>query len=66
MNQEEKIEIKLESVTAAIEAILFAAGHPVEYEKLSEVLGLSKKDVKSMVETMCEENKSEKSKRGLL
>ena len=66
MNQEEKIEIKLESVTAAIEAILFAAGHPVEYEKLSEVLGLSKKDVKSMVETMCEEYNSEKSKRGLL
>ena len=29
MNPEEKIEIKLESVTAAIEAILFAAGHPV-------------------------------------
>ena len=66
MNQEEKIDIKLESVTAAIEAILFAAGHPVEYEKLSEVLGLSKKDVKSMVETMCEEYISEKSKRGLL
>ena len=29
MSREEKTEIKLESVTAAIEAILFAAGHPV-------------------------------------
>ena len=29
-------EFKLERVTAAIEAILYAAGHPVEYEKLSE------------------------------
>ena len=66
MSQEEKLEIKLEAVTAAIEAILFAAGHPVEYAKLSEVLGLSKSDIKSMVEAMSEEFNSESSKRGLL
>ena len=66
MSQEEKLEIKLEAVTAAIEAILFAAGHPVEYEKLSEVLGLSKPDVKSMIEAMSEEYNCEGSKRGLL
>lgn len=66
MSQEEKLEIKLEAVTAAIEAILFAAGHPVEYEKLSEVLGLSKHDIKSMVEAMSEEYNREDSKRGLL
>ncbi len=66
MNQEEKLEIKLEAVTAAIEAILFAAGHPVEYETLSAVLGLSKNDVKSMVEAMSEEYNGKDSKRGLL
>ena len=66
MSQEEKIEITLEKVTAAIEAILFAAGHPVEYEKLSAVLGLSVKDVKNMIEVMSEEYNSENSKRGLL
>ena len=66
MNQEEKIEITLDKVTAAIEAILFAAGHPIEYEKLSAVLGLSVKDVKNMVEVMSEEYNSERSKRGLL
>ena len=66
MSQEEKLEIKLEAVTAAIEAILFAAGHPVEYAKLSEVLGLSKSDIKSMVEAMSEEYNSDSSKRGLL
>ncbi len=67
MSQEaEKIEITLEKVTSAIEAILFAAGHPIEYEKLSEVLGLSTKDVKSIVEAMSEEYNGEKSKRGLL
>ena len=62
----EKIEISLDKVTSAIEAILFAAGHPIEYAKLSEVLGLSVKDVKNMVEAMSEEYNGEKSKRGLL
>lgn len=66
MNQEEKLEIKLEAVTAAIEAILFAAGHPVEYERLSLVLGLSKTDVRSIVEAMSEEYNAKDSKRGLL
>lgn len=58
--------ITLEKVTAAIEAILYAAGHPVEYAKLSEVLGLSERDVKSMIEAMSREYNSEKSKRGVL
>ena len=67
MNQEqERVEITLDKVTSAIEAILFAAGHPIEYEKLSEVLGLSKKDIKSIVEAMQEEYNGERSKRGLL
>ncbi len=66
MNREEQVEIKLEAVTAAIEAILYAAGHPVEYSKLSEVLGLSKSDIKSMVEAMSEEYNSKDSKRGVL
>ena len=66
MNQAEQVEIKLEQVTAAIEAILFAAGHPVKYSKLSAVLGLSVTDVKSMVEAMQEEYNGENSKRGLL
>lgn len=33
----------------AIEAILFAAGHPVRYDKLAEVLSLTVKDVRAMV-----------------
>lgn len=36
-------------VEQAIEAILFAAGHPMRFDKLSEVLGVSLKDVKTMV-----------------
>lgn len=59
-------EIRLEDVTAAIEAILFAAGHPVEYEKLSAVLGLAVSDVKSLIEGMATEYNGEDSRRGLL
>lgn len=64
LNQTENITI--EKVTAAIEAILYAAGHPVEYSKLSEVLGLSVKDVKNIVEAMSAEYNSEKSSHGIL
>ncbi len=66
VNTNQTESITLEKVTAAIEAILYAAGHPVEYARLSEVLGLSEKDVKSMIEAMSREYNSEKSKRGVL
>lgn len=63
---QEKEVITIDKVTAAIEAILYAAGHPIEYSKLSEVLGLSVKDIKNMIEAMSREYNSEKSKRGVL
>lgn len=66
VNTNQTETITLEKVTAAIEAILYAAGHPVEYSKLSEVLGLSVKDVKNMVEAMSRDYNSEKSPRGVL
>ncbi len=66
VNTNQTESITLEKVTAAIEAILYAAGHPVEYARLSEVLGLSTNDVKSMIEAMSREYNSEKSKRGVL
>lgn len=58
--------ISPQKITAAIEAILYAAGHPVEYSKLSEVLGLSVRDVKNMIEAMSAEYNCEKSKRGIM
>ncbi len=48
----------------AIEAILFAAGYPVKYDKLAEVLGLSAKDIKLFCEHMAAEY--EKAGRGIL
>ena len=57
---------QINNVQAAIEAILYAAGYPVTYEKLSEVLGLAKKDVKAMVKHMASEFNGENSKRGIM
>ena len=42
----------VEDIKRAIEAILFAAGYPVKYEKLSEVIGLSQRDIRGLVESM--------------
>lgn len=53
-------------VYAAIEAILYAAGHPVSYEKLSEVLGLDVKDIKTLTEAMAHDLSKENSHRGVL
>ena len=45
---------QIKNIEAAIEAILYAAGHPVEYDRIAEVLGLTRRDVKRMVEHMAE------------
>lgn len=39
-------------IKQAIEAILYAAGYPMRYDKLAEVLGLTVKDIKVMVKDM--------------
>lgn len=53
-------------IVSAIEAILFAAGHPVTYEKLSTVLGISSYDVMRILRTMEPTYNDESSERGLL
>ncbi|MBE6586017.1 MAG: SMC-Scp complex subunit ScpB [Ruminococcaceae bacterium] len=42
----------IQDVEKAIEAILYAAGYPVTYEKLSLVIGLSQRDIRRFVEHM--------------
>ena len=51
---------------AAVEAILFAAGHPVSYEKLSQDLGIGIREVKNIVGSMLDEYNSKDSVRGIL
>ena len=57
--------MQITNIESAIEAILYAAGYPVKYAKLSEVLGLDVKDVKTMVEHMAEQYNKEDSSRGI-
>ena len=45
---EEKI-LTLEEQKRILEAVLFAAGHPVTFAKLSEVIGISEKEVADLV-----------------
>lgn len=56
----------IRTVTRAIEAILFAAGHPVSYEKLSDVLGLPPREVHQLCEHMALAYNGEESERGIL
>lgn len=57
---------QLKNIEGAIEAILYAAGYPVKYEKIAEVLGLDVKNTKKLISHMSEEFNKEDSKRGVL
>ena len=55
MDEIKDIEIKeIKNPPAVIEAILFAAGYPMKYEKLSEVLGLTVSEIKRHVSELAE------------
>ncbi len=56
---------ELGNIEAAIEAILYAAGYPISYTKLSEVLGIGVKDIKKLVKLMSERYNSPKSEHGI-
>ena len=56
---------QLKNIEGAIEAILYAAGYPVKYSKLAEVLGLDVHNVKTLVEHMAKSYNSDKSKHGI-
>ncbi len=56
---------QLKNIEGAIEAILFAAGYPVKYEKIAEVIGLDEANTKKIITIMADGYNSEKSKRGL-
>lgn len=55
----------IKSIEGAIEAILYAAGYPVKYEKIAEVLGLDLRNTKTLIEHMCDAYNGEESKHGI-
>ncbi len=48
----EQVLGSMKDIEHAIEAILFAAGYPVKYEKLSEVIGLPQRDLRNLIARM--------------
>lgn len=62
----EELLSTVEDINRAIEAILFAAGYPVPYEKLGEVLGLTAHDVRVLCENLAEKYNSEDSPHGIM
>lgn len=64
MEQNEQLS-QLKNIEGAIEAILYAAGYPVKYAKIAEVLGLDVRNTRTILEHMSAEFNSEKSKRGI-
>ena len=72
MEEKKPTQPQLEPLTSAqqieqaIEAILFAAGYPMRYDKLAEVLSLSVKDIKTMVRQMAERFEAEDTHHGIL
>lgn len=63
MENEQLTDIK--QLEGAIEAILFAAGHPVEYSRLGETLGLTPRDAKQLVGHLSERWSSDET-RGIM
>ena len=55
-----------QEIEQAIEAILFAAGYPMRYDKLAEVLSLSVKDIKTMVREMAKHFEEDDTAHGTL
>lgn len=55
-----------EQTKEVLEAVLFAAGHPLTYEKLAQVFEVSPSEAKSIVTEYAEEYNSGKVTRGLL
>ena len=63
-NIQEPIE-QIKNIEAAIEAILYAAGHPVDYDRMAEVLGLGRRDIKRIVEHMAQAYNKDDSPHGI-
>ena len=54
INENEAEAVKIKNPAATIEAIMFAAGYPMKYDKLAEVLGLTPSEVKRYVSELAE------------
>ncbi len=60
MEENKELEVKeIKNPSAAIEAIMFAAGYPMKYEKIADVLGITPSEVKRYVSELAEKYNSD-------
>ena len=50
---------EIKNPSAVIEAIIFAAGYPMKYEKIAEVVGLAQSEIKRLVSELSEKYNSD-------
>ena len=63
--QEERRELTPDEIEEAVEAIVFAAGHPVKFKTIAEALDTSEDDVKRIVAAYAEKYNSSPLNRGV-
>ncbi len=66
MDNNENMELTLSQIEKTAEAILFAAGHPISYSKLGEVLGQSERDMKLVMQEFAQKYNSPENNRGIM
>ncbi len=66
MDNNENIELNVSQIEKTAEAILFAAGHPMSYAKLGEVMGLSERDMKLVIQEFSDRYNSPENNRGIM
>lgn len=59
MEEKDDILQPIKNVGSCIEAVVFAAGYPVAYQKLADVTGLTVREVKRMVERIAKKYESD-------
>lgn len=55
-------DVNVHEMNRIIEAVLFAAGHPVKYEKLSEVLQIGKRETEKLVRSFADSYNADESR----
>ena len=66
MDNNENITLSVAEIEKTAEAILFAAGHPMSYSRLGEVLGQSERDMKLIMQEFAEKYNSPEHNRGIM
>ena len=66
MDNNENTELSVSQIEKTAEAILFAAGHPISYSKLGEVLGQSERDMKLVMQEFAAKYNSPEKGRGIM